>query len=85
MIIKVKVTPNSRKNLIKEFKDNTLYVKISKPPFNDKANLELIEFLQDVLNIKGIKILSGRKGREKILNIPIEEDDFKEKINNLLK
>lgn len=80
----VKVTPNSKKNLIKEYKNNILYIKISKPPIENKANEELIKFLEDILNIKGIKIISGQKNKNKLLFIPLEEKILKEKIEKLL-
>ncbi|HQO99703.1 MAG TPA: DUF167 domain-containing protein [Caldisericia bacterium] len=80
----VKVTPNSKKNLIKEYKNNILYIKISKPPVENKANEELIKFLEDILNIKGIKIISGLKNKNKLLFIPLEEKILKEKIEKLL-
>ncbi|MGB9750272.1 MAG: DUF167 domain-containing protein [Caldisericia bacterium] len=84
MNIKVKVTPNSKKNSIKDYKENILYVKISKPPIDNKANQELIEFLEKIFEVKGIKILSGEKSKEKIINIPFEEDIFKKIIKNLI-
>ncbi|HQL66443.1 MAG TPA: DUF167 domain-containing protein [Caldisericia bacterium] len=80
----VKVTPNSKKNLIKEYRNNILYIKISKPPIENKANEELIKFLEDILNIKGIKIISGLKNKNKLLFIPLEEKILKEKIKKLL-
>ncbi|HPB33509.1 MAG TPA: DUF167 domain-containing protein [Caldisericia bacterium] len=80
----VKVTPNSKKNSIKEYKNNILYIKISKPPIENKANEELIKFLEDILNIKGIKIISGLKNKNKLLFIPLEEKILKEKIKKLL-
>ncbi|MBP7140173.1 MAG: DUF167 domain-containing protein [Caldisericia bacterium] len=80
----VKVTPNSKKNSIKEYKNNILYIKISKPPIENKANEELIKFLEDILNIKGIKIISGLKNKNKLLFIPLEEKILKEKIEKLL-
>jgi len=80
----VKVTPNSKKNLIKEYRNNILYIKISKPPIENKANEELIKFLEDILNIKGIKIISGLKNKNKLLFIPLEEKILKEKIEKLL-
>jgi uncharacterized protein (TIGR00251 family) len=83
--IKVRVTPNSRKNSIKDYKDNILYIKISKPPFENKANDELVKFLEEIFDLKGVKILSGHKSKEKVINIPVEENIFKEKIKNLLK
>ncbi|HOK18274.1 MAG TPA: DUF167 domain-containing protein [Caldisericia bacterium] len=81
----VKVTPNSKKNSIKEYKDNVLYINISKPPVENKANDELIKFLEDILNIKGIKIISGQKSKNKLLYIPLEEKILKEKIEKLLR
>lgn len=84
MKIKVKISPYSKTNKIISFKDSTLHIKISKPPIENKANLELIRFLEDTFKIKGVKIVYGERGREKLLEIPIDEKSFFEKIKEIL-
>lgn len=81
----VRVTPNSKKNSIKEYRENILYIKISKPPIENKVNNELVKFLEEIFDVKGIKILSGLKSREKVIYIPIDENIFNKKIKNFLK
>lgn len=81
----VKVTPNSKKNSIKDYKENILYIKISKPPIENKVNNELVKFLEEMFDVKGVKILSGLKRKDKIIYIPIDENILKEKIKKFLK
>lgn len=84
MKIKVKVSPYSKINKIVSFKDGILYIKISKPPIENKANLELIRFLENTLQVKGIKVIYGERGKEKLLEIPIDEKSLFEKIKEIL-
>ncbi|MCX8094904.1 MAG: DUF167 domain-containing protein [Caldisericia bacterium] len=84
MKIKVKITPNSKINKIVLFKESTLFIKISKPPINNKANSELLKFLEDIFEVKGVKIIYGERGREKLIEIPIDENSFLEKIKMIL-
>lgn len=85
MNLLVRVTPNSKKNSIKEYKENILYIKISKPPIENKVNNELVKFLEEIFDVKGVKILSGLKSKDKIIYIPIDENILKEKIKKFLK
>lgn len=85
MNLKIKVSPNSKKNSIKEYKENILYINISKPPIENKVNYELVKFLEEIFDLKGVKILSGLKSKYKIIYIPIDENILKEKIKNYLK
>lgn len=84
MVIKVKVTPNSKKNSIRGFFDNILYLKISKPPSDNKANEELIKFLEEIFLVKGVKIVSGEKTREKLISLPLDMESFSKKIKQFL-
>jgi len=67
---KVIVKPNSRENKIIEFnKDsNTYKIQIKAKPEDNKANIELIKFLSKSLK-KKVRIFSGLKSREKIVEI----------------
>lgn len=85
MNLLVRVTPNSKKNSIKDYKENILYIKISKPPIENKVNNELVKFLEEMFDVKGVKILSGLKSKDKIIYIPIDENILKEKIKKFLK
>lgn len=84
MKIKVKVTPNFKINKIVSFKENILFIKISKPPIDNKANLELIKFLEETFSVKGIKIVYGERGKDKLIEIPIDEKIFFEKLREIL-
>ncbi len=84
MKIKVKVAPSSKVNKIISFKESILFIKISKPPIHNKANLELIKFLEETFSVKGIKIVYGERGKDKLVEIPIDEKLFFEKLREIL-
>jgi uncharacterized protein (TIGR00251 family) len=69
--LKIKVTPNAKKNEIIESSNNFMRVKINASPEKGRANKELIKFLAKHLNIKksAILIKSGEKSRTKIIQI----------------
>ncbi|MDR0676186.1 MAG: DUF167 domain-containing protein [Elusimicrobiota bacterium] len=89
MILRVKLLPYSSKNEICEkiFIDDLecLKIKIKAPAIDNKANLELINFLAKILDIpkSSIKILKGEKNKFKILSLEIDEKVFFKKIENL--
>lgn len=64
------VRPNSPKTEIKEYdKEKKAYrVNIKAPPEKGKANLEIIRFFSKLLK-KKVRIVSGMKSREKLLEI----------------
>jgi len=74
MRITVKVKPNSERQSIKV--ENDIYtINLNSPPIEGKANKELIEVLSDYFNIpkSKIEIVSGYKGRVKIIDINLED------------
>lgn len=78
MKIKIKVTPNSKNmGIIKEKnkgKNEEIWkIKIDAPAEKGKANKRLIEILSDYFKIpkNKIKIIKGRKSRNKIIEIKI--------------
>ncbi len=82
MKLKVKITPNAKKNEIKGFKEEILYVKISAPPIGGKANRELLKFFEKIFKVKNIKIVSGEKSRLKIIDIPLSMEDISKALKN---
>ena len=82
MKLKVKITPNAKKNEIKGFREEILYVKISAPPIGGKANRELLKFFEKIFKVKNIKIVSGEKSRLKIIDIPLSMEDISKALKN---
>ncbi len=68
MILRIKVTPNSKKTEIKGEKDGLLLVNIAAPPEKNKANLEVIKFFSKKYK-QEVKIKKGLTSREKTLVI----------------
>ncbi len=72
------VQPNAKKNEIVGVSEGFLKIKVKAPPKEGKANRELINFLSDVLGVKtkDIEIVSGDKGRKKVLKIKAQDLRF---------
>jgi len=70
MILEIRVTPKAGRNLIKK-ENGTLKAYLTKPAHEDQANVQLIELLSEYLNIakSKIKIIKGRKSRDKLIEI----------------
>ena len=79
VLIRVYIQPGSRKNLIVGIHQGIpprIKLKIKSPPIDGKANLALIDFMSELLNIpkKKIEIIRGHKSKQKDLLII---EDFK--------
>ncbi len=75
-IIKIKVVPNSSKNLLEIYNDEIIKVKINKPAVDGKANKGIIEYLSKILNLpkSNIEIVRGEKSSLKDLRIVPKND-----------
>ena len=64
------VKPNSKENKIVyyDFERKAYRISIQAKPHDDKANIEIINFLSKTLK-KRVRISSGLKSREKIIEI----------------
>ncbi len=71
MYIKIKVIPQAKKSGIIKLDENHLKVKLLSPPIRYRANKELIELLADYygINKSAIKIIKGKRSREKFIEI----------------
>ena len=77
MKIEIKVIPNARKRMLS--RDGSLVtVRLTAQPLEGKANEELVRYLSEVVKVKrsAIKIVRGEKDRRKIVDIPIDEEEF---------
>jgi uncharacterized protein (TIGR00251 family) len=82
----VRVTPRASRNEIVEIlSDNTVKIRLTAPPVENKANSELIAFLSDVLDIpkSRMEIVAGEKGRDKLVSI--EDMDVEEVHKRIIK
>lgn len=71
-IITVRVIPRAKKSEISQvLADGTIKIRLTAPPVEGKANQALIRFLAEVFEISAsrIEIISGGKGRKKIILI----------------
>lgn len=75
LLIKVKLTPGSRRDEIIEIHDGALKIRIKAPPVDGKANKYLCEYVAKVCAVKKtqIQIESGQTARTKTLRIQLAE------------
>jgi len=66
-MIKVKVKPNSGKQSVEKVGD-VYMVNVKSPAENNKANIEMIKLLEKHFK-KSVKIKSGFRGRNKIVEV----------------
>jgi uncharacterized protein (TIGR00251 family) len=66
MRMEIKVNANARKDEVIE--DVILTVNVKEKPENNKANLAVIKLLEDYFD-RQVRIVSGLKGRKKIIEI----------------
>lgn len=70
MILKIKARPNSEKQDIEE-KEGIFHIRLKESPENNRANIELINFLAKHFNkpVSEIKIIRGKTSHNKIVEI----------------
>ena len=71
MIVNVKVKPSSSERKIENFGNNRYLVYLTEPAEQNRANIELLNFLAKYFGVPAshIKIKAGLTGNEKILEI----------------
>ncbi len=72
MKLSVRIIPNAKKTEVVGYEGQTLKVRLSAPPIEGKANLELIRFMAKLCDCapSEIEILRGHSSKQKILDIP---------------
>ena len=53
-----------------------LMIRLVSQPHEGKANRELVEYLADTFSVRksDVRIVSGEKGRKKIVFLPVDQD-----------
>lgn len=69
--LKVRVTPNARKNTVVSWTEDEIRLKIKAPAVEGKANAALIEYLSELTDVSRSKIQlkAGEKSRIKLIEI----------------
>jgi uncharacterized protein (TIGR00251 family) len=82
----LRVTPRARKNEVAGvLEDGSIKIRLAAPPVEGKANLALIQFLAEVLEVPAnrIEIVAGASGRNKL--VVVEGMDADEAQRRLMK
>jgi uncharacterized protein len=77
MNVDIRVTPGARRKEIKR-DGQGLIIKLVSRPQEGKANRELVEYLASIFSIRKseVRIVSGEKGRKKVVFLPVDEGTF---------
>ncbi len=69
--ISVHAHPGARRNEITGLREGVWELKVAAPPVDGKANVKLVKYLAEVLDVpkSAIIILSGESGRKKVIEI----------------
>jgi len=69
--LKVRVTPNARKNAVVSWTEDEIRLKIKAPAVEGKANAALVEYLSELTNVprSKIQLKAGEKARIKLIEI----------------
>ena len=81
--LKVRVTPNARKNAVVSWTEDEIRLKIKAPAVEGKANAALIEYLSELTDIPRAKIQlkAGEKSRTKVVEIEgLAPDEVRDRI-----
>ncbi|MFH1447250.1 MAG: DUF167 domain-containing protein [Candidatus Micrarchaeota archaeon] len=82
MLLEIKVTPNARKFAL-SFRD-CWRISVISPPKKGKANLEVMSELSRLLSCP-VRVVKGASGRRKLLEVDLDEDEFKRRTEAYLK
>lgn len=84
MNVDIRVTPGARRKEIKR-DGQGLIIKLVSRPQEGKANRELVEYLAGIFSVRKseVRIVSGEKGRKKVVFLPVDETGFKAVLKTL--
>ena len=68
-LLRLRVSPNARRNEVDGLTDGVFQVRVAAPPVKGKANRELIAFLSQALGVSqsSITIVKGLTSRNKVI------------------
>ncbi len=85
--IQVRLQPRASRNGFGGVSGDSIRVRLTSPPIDDRANRQLIEFLSDELDFPASRIvlLSGQKSRSKVVGFKgISKEELSHALHNIL-
>lgn len=66
-VLSLRVVPRADRNAVQGVQGDALKIRLQAPPVDNKANVELVRFLADALEVPGARLtlLAGATGRNK--------------------
>jgi len=84
--LRIKVVPSSSKDVIAEWLDDTLKVRVRAPAEKGRANAAVVKLLKRTLALPkgGVRILSGKTSGWKVVEIPdLSESEVAERLSEI--
>ena len=85
--IQVRLQPRASRNGFAGLSGDSLKIRLTSPPIDDRANRQLVQFLSDELDLppSRIVLLSGQKSRSKTVGFRgISRDELLRTLHNIL-
>ncbi|RPI28500.1 MAG: DUF167 domain-containing protein [Acidobacteria bacterium] len=85
--LQVRLQPRASRNELAGVVENSLKVRLTSPPVEDRANRQLVEFLADLLDLprRDVVLLHGQKSRAKTIGVKgISTEDLARRLHNIL-
>jgi len=85
--IQVRLQPRASRNGFAGVTGDSLKIRLTSPPIDDRANRQLIEFLSEELDFPAsrIALLSGQKSRSKVVGFKgISKEELSLALHNIL-
>ncbi|KXS56842.1 MAG: hypothetical protein AMR96_00200 [Candidatus Adiutrix intracellularis] len=85
--LRLLISPRAKTDAIVGFSGTDLKLKIAAPPVGGAANIALVKFLADLLEVKpaSLNFMAGQRGRRKIVKIEgLTEEELRVRLNNRL-
>ncbi|MDQ7082612.1 MAG: DUF167 domain-containing protein [Aquificota bacterium] len=73
MLLRVRVSPLSKEESVKEVGDGELFVRVSSPPLQGRANRRVVELIAKHFGVppSRVRIVKGYRSRNKILEVDL--------------
>jgi uncharacterized protein (TIGR00251 family) len=84
MNVGIRVIPGAKKREMKR-DGQCLMIRLVSQPREGKANRELVEYLAGAFSVRKseVKIVSGEKGRKKVVFLPVDQGKFNAVLDRL--
>jgi len=82
--ITIQIIPNAKQNAVVGYENGAWKIRIQAPPFDGRANEELIQFLAEILDVapSTLRITSGQWSRKKHIETDLQVVEIEERLKS---